>query len=56
MARRFGTKAPTTSARPPVFAYGRISELKIHNFNAGMRISLAAETRVWQAGIAVAAE
>jgi hypothetical protein len=56
MTRRFGTRAPTTSARPPVFAYGKISELKIHNFNAGMRISLAAETRVWQAGIAVAAE
>ena len=54
--RRFGTRAPTTSARPPVFAYGKISELRTHNFNAGMRISLAAETRVWQAGIAVAAE
>ena len=38
--RRFCTKAPATSASPPVFAYGNISELKTHSFNAGMSSSL----------------
>jgi len=33
-SRKFRTSAPATSARPPVFAYGRISELKTHSFNA----------------------
>jgi hypothetical protein len=28
------TNAPATSASPPVFAYGTISELNIHSFNA----------------------
>ena len=54
------TNAPATSARPPVFAYGTISELKTHSFNGDMECSLAnasqarektmqALCRVWQA-------
>jgi hypothetical protein len=37
MALKLRTSAPVTSARPPVFAYGTISELKIHSFNAAMK-------------------
>src|ERR1700736_384695 len=40
-SRRFCTKAPATSASPPVFAYGKISELKTHSFNADIIWSLA---------------
>ncbi len=39
--RRLCTKAPATSASPPVFAYGNISELKTQSFNAAMAASLA---------------
>src|ERR1700737_3414170 len=39
--RRFRTNAPATSASPPVFAYGKISELKTHSFNADIIGSLA---------------
>src|SRR5580658_10852460 len=39
-SRRLRTSAPATSASPPVFAYGSISELKTHSFNAGMTGSL----------------
>src|SRR5258706_12413601 len=40
-SRRFGIKAPATSASPPVLAYGKISELKTHSFNADIILSLA---------------
>ena len=40
LAQSSRTNAPTTSARPPVFANGMISELKIHSFNAAMIGSL----------------
>ena len=30
------TSAPATSASPPVFAYGMISELKMHSFSGAM--------------------
>jgi len=39
--RRLCTKAPATSASPPVFANGKISELKTHSFNADIVDSLA---------------
>src|ERR1700692_2251705 len=35
------SKAPATSASPPVFAYGTISELSMHSFNGTTRCSLA---------------
>jgi hypothetical protein len=35
-ALRLRTSAPATSASPPVFANGTISELNIHSFNAVM--------------------
>src|SRR5450631_544238 len=35
------SKAPATSASPPVFAYGIISELRMYSFNGTMRRSLA---------------
>ncbi len=40
MAPKLRTNAPATSARPPVFAYGTISELNRHSFNAVMKRSL----------------
>src|SRR6202046_5088333 len=40
MAPKFCTNAPATSAKPPVLAYGTISELKIHSFNGAMKRSL----------------
>ncbi len=40
MAPKLRTNAPATSAKPPVFAYGTISELKIHSFNGDMKRSL----------------
>src|SRR5580698_9663600 len=40
MAPKFRINAPATSARPPVFAYGTISELNRHSFNAVMKRSL----------------
>jgi len=43
--RRFCTKAPATSASPPVFAYGKISELRTHSFNADIRDSLPKPTK-----------
>src|ERR1035438_8820579 len=39
--RRLCTKAPATSASPPVFANGKISELKTQSFNADIVDSLA---------------
>src|SRR5260221_5534431 len=35
------SKAPATSASPPVFAYGLISELSMQTFNGTTRCSLA---------------
>ena len=41
--REFPHQSPATSASPPVFAYGKISELKTHSFNAAMTQSSKAE-------------
>ena len=37
IAPKLPTKAPATSAKPPVFAYGTISELNMHSFNGVMK-------------------
>ena len=48
-------KAPATSASPPDFAYGMISELKMQSFNADIVGSLAnastAPRETWCAGL-----
>ncbi len=38
IAPKFPTNAPATSAKPPVFAYGTISELRRHSFNGVMKM------------------